>query len=287
MKQERSNIKFPLWRKKVDASLLDAGTTPIPAFILPQWNIQELFTEYTSKNKGLVVLNYGGINYEGSVYQIKSKSRKEQFRLTFEKALSNKLKKVFSMSYMRFLEEKLRKQKGEEGNIEEEIPFWEFLDLEFDSENKTFYLKAHYKQKPQFTHLFSEIVSSHILDDINDTIDNKDEFRISKQDWKLKSDLKDELEAKNVLYNLIDVDNKEVYIGETESLQNRLGTDRTEIPGWTHYRFDSLPNDLTKKQRVAIERLMIRTFASFLKNNKNIPSFEISDFKLTNKKIDN
>ena len=285
MKLERSNIKFPLWRKKVDASILEAGSTPIPSFLHQQWNIVHLFGDSSSKKKGEVNIYFEGSKFEGVVFK-SAKKNYDFYRLTFEKALSNKLKKVFSMSYMRFLEEKLRKQKGEEGNIEEEIPFWEFLDLEFDSENKTFYLKAHYKQKPQFTHLFSEIVNSHILDDINDTIDNKDEFRISKQDWKLKSELKDELEAKNVLYNLIDVDNKEVYIAETESLQNRLGTDRTEIPGWTHYRFDSLPNDLTKKQRVAIERLMIRTFASFLKNNKNIPSFEISDFKLTNKKID-
>lgn len=286
MKLERSNIKFPLWRKKVDASILEAGSTPIPSFLHEQWNIVYLFGDSSSKNKGEVNIFFEGIKFEGVVYKSVKKNN-DFYRLTFEKSLSNNLKKIFSMSYMRFLEEKLRKQKGKEGNIEEEIPFWEFLDIEFDSENKTFYLKAHYKQKPQFSHLFSEIVNSHILDDINDTIDNKEEFRISKQDWKEKVELKDELEAKNVLYNLIDVNNKEVYIGETESLLNRLGSERIEIPDWTHYRFDSLPNDLTKKQRVAIERLIIRTFASFLKNNKDIPSFEISDFKLNNKKIDN
>lgn len=47
-----------------------------------------------------------------------------------------------------------------------------------------------------------------------------------------------------------------------------------------------MPKGLTKQKRVEIERLLIRVFASFLKNTKNIQTIEISDFILTNKKID-
>ena len=67
---------------------------------------------------------------------------------------------------------------------------------------------------------------------------------------------------------------------------NRLGGKRKEIPTWTHYRFDSLPNNLSRNERVAIERLIIRTFASFFENSKGIVTLDVSDFKLTNKKID-
>jgi hypothetical protein len=47
-----------------------------------------------------------------------------------------------------------------------------------------------------------------------------------------------------------------------------------------------LPNGLSRKQRLEIERLIIRTFASFFENNKGINTKKVSDYKLVNKKID-
>jgi hypothetical protein len=192
------------------------------------------------------------------------------------------------MSYMRFIEDRLRKKNPiyTDVKIEEEIPFWEFLDLEFDSENKKMFLTAHYVQKPIYLELFKEIVNSHILGDIENKLNVKEGLRIAKHDWKGKNKLSSQIDVKNVIYNLIDLENKEIYIGEAESLNRRLKGNRSEIPNWEFYRFDSLPNDLTKNQRLAIERLIIRTFASFFANTKGVHSMNISDFKLTNKKID-
>jgi len=189
---------------------------------------------------------------------------------------------------MRSIEDRLRQIKKEyKGqNIEEEIPFWEFLDLEFDSKTKTMYLNAHYVQKPLYLELFKEIVNSHVLFNIENTINNKEEFSIVKSEWKCKDDLDSQIDAEIVIYNLIDMDNKQIYIGEAESLLTRLRGKRTEIPNWTHYRFDSLPNGLSKQQRVAIERMLIRVFASFFENSKISKSMEVSAFKLMNKKID-
>lgn len=285
MKLERSNIKFPLWRKKVDSSLLNSSETPIPKFLWPQWDIEKLFSNVASSKdeKSSVVIFFKKKKYAGSIYKTRN-----SFRLVFEKSLSEQLKETYAMSYMRAIENDLRASKPEYSNtrIEDEIPFWEFLDVEFDALNKTAFFVAHYIQKPIFIELFKEIVNSHILFDIEETLESKEGFRIIKEKWKPKDSLKNQVDAKNVIYNLIDVNNKEFYIGEAESLLTRLRGNRDEIPNWTHYRFDSLPNGLTKTQRVAIERLLIRAFASFIPNSKGIDSMDISNYKITNKKID-
>lgn len=241
----------------------------------------------TSKDSNSSVkILFNKIEYSGFVTR---SLKRNYYRLFIPSELSDKLKDTFQMSYMRFIETKLRvrDKKYIGSNIEEEIPFWEFLDLEFDSKNKVFHLTAHYIQKPMFIELFTEIVNSHVIKDIEDLLNLKEGFRIIKEKWKTRESLKSQIDAKNVIYNLIDVDNKQFYIGEAESLVNRLSGRRNEIPNWTHYRFDSLPNGLTRQQRVAIERLLIRSFASFLPNSKGIDSMNISNFHITNKKIDN
>ena len=53
------------------------------------------------------------------------------------------------MSYMRSLEERLDEDSEEQ--IEDKIPFWEFLDIEFNSGKKEFLFTAHSStQKPSF-----------------------------------------------------------------------------------------------------------------------------------------
>jgi len=248
----------------------------------------ELFSYSSSKNKSEVQIIFENKSYIGWVYFAKSPRKNKPCRLRFESALSEKLKQTYVMSYMRSIENGLREgiTKYSDMKIEEEIPFWEFLDLEFDAETRTFHFTAHYVQKPIFLELFKEIVNSHVLFDIEGILSNKDGIRIAKQDWKSKDELENEIDAKNVVYNLIDVNNKEIYIGEADSLKNRLSGKRSEIPNWTHYRFDSLPNSLSRKERVAIERLIIRTFASFFKNSKGVDTMGVADYQLTNKKID-
>ena len=92
--------------------------------------------------------------------------------------------------------------------------------------------------------------------------------------------------ALNSIYTLIDVNNKLIYVGEAKDLKKRLKQNYPSIPKWTHYRYDVLPKNTTLEVRVAIERMMIRSYASLLKNKTNVESFEISTYRLTNDKID-
>ena len=147
-------------------------------------------------------------------------------------------------------------------------------------------LTAHSVQKSLYNELFTELAKSNAIEEIENRVFNTTDFKIVKSQWKEKKSLNTQLDFKNVIYNLIDINNKQIYIGEANSLKDRVVESRSEIPDWTHYRFDSLPDGLTKKQRIEIEKLIIRTFASFFINTKDIDSFEVSDFKLKNKKID-
>jgi hypothetical protein len=284
MKQERSDIEHPLWRKKVDASVFKDGVTPIPKFLWKVWDIENLFDPTTKKVPVKVV--YEKEYFEGA-YILYSRF-KSMYRLFFTKRLGNILKDVFVMSYMRSIEQDLRKANRKYANIdiEDEIPFWEFLDIEFDTEHREFKFKAHYTQKPVYSELFQELVNSHTLKRIDDKLNDKEPFRFTKGSWRERSKLASQGEAKSVIYNLIDTKNRKIYVGEAESLTNRLKQEKENILDWDFYRFDMLPEGLSKQQRVEIERLIIRIFASFFENTKGIEFIKVSDFVLANKRID-
>lgn len=210
-----------------------------------------------------------------------------KYQLFLDRTFVEQLKDRFIMSYMRSLEQKLRQNNViyKAINIEEELPFWEFLDIEFDPTNKIFICKAHYFQKPMFPELFKQFISSHVLKEMENKILEKRDFKFIKENWQPRSKFKTLIEKNNIVYYLIDTKNKLLYIGEAEHTK-RIAQFRKELPDWDFFRIDLLPSWLTRQQRLEIERLIIRSFASVLPNNKNIDSMKISDYKLLNRKID-
>jgi hypothetical protein len=199
-------------------------------------------------------------------------------RFYFEDDLLVELKECF----MRDIEFRLT---DETTDIEKEIPFWEFLDIEFDPIQKEFRLNAHYTQRPQFPQLFRRLTYSPVLKRIDDELEGKDPFRIYKQDWRPRKDFEAEIGAENVIYMLIDTKERLLYIGEAERLTERFRAEYKVIPRWNYYRYDQLPK-MERCQRVALERMMIRALASLLPNKAGIPTQGISDYRLVNDKID-
>ena len=124
------------------------------------------------------------------------------------------------------------------------------------------------------------------MERIENEIEGLAKGKISKGDWKDKSEIHKEINTENIIYTLVDMNNSEIYVGEAKNLANRFKQIRHEIPGWTHYRVDQLPNGFDDKMRVTLERMMIRSFASLLNSSVGIDSMQISDFVLTNKRID-
>lgn len=114
---------------------------------------------------------------------------------------------------------------------------------------------------------------------------NKDENRIHKQDWKPRSELEYELGATNVLYMLYDSKASLFYMGEAENLVKRLLQPHSSIEGWNFFRYNALPRTLAP-YRAAIERMLIRDFAAILKNKRDIPWHDLAGCCLANDKID-
>ncbi len=282
---ERADVRFPLWRKKVDNSIFrDLGTT-VPNWVCRNWQFDAKFPGIlkSSDPKSAVTVQFEGRTYPGRVVSTHPEGRANKvYRFYFDEALLRRLKEVFLMSHMRDLESRLRKDTTE---IEIQIPFWEFLDIEFDAEKKHFYLTAHYKQVPTFPELFKNLIGSPPTKRIEDEITHPGQFRIQKQDWRPRSMYETELGAENVIYMLIDERARLLYVGEAENLIRRFKAGHSEIKDWNFYRYDQLP-PMPKHQRVAIERMLIRIFASVLENKGGITTKPISEYRLANRRID-
>lgn len=288
MKLERSNVDFPLWRKKVDSSLFHYHGTTIPNWACKMWEISEDFSNCNSRNDpaSKVQVEFKNKTFDGWV-TIAEKGRKTPaYRLWYSELLTYELKDTFVMSFVRDLEHRLRKaQKIKKTNIEQEIPFWEFLDIEYNRDEKLFRFVAYYTQKPTFSELFKHFIKSPVLHMIDDELDQKKSFRIYKNRWRPRTELDFEIRANNVLYTLVDTENKLIYVGEASNLVKRLKQDHPTIPQWNYFRYNILPKELDK-HRKTFERMTIRDFASFLNNKRKIKSIKISEYTLANDKID-
>jgi len=125
LKVERSDVKYPLWRKKVDSSLFRQNGTTIPNWACKMWRIQEDFSSCVSKGdaSSKVKVNFNDNEYEGSVTVAKEGRPTPAYRLWYSDVLSYKLKDAFLMSFVRDIEDRLRKSRGkQETSIEDEIP---------------------------------------------------------------------------------------------------------------------------------------------------------------------
>ncbi|WP_273225609.1 hypothetical protein [Geosporobacter ferrireducens] len=210
------------------------------------WNIQSYFFHCNSKKdpNSHVKIVFGKLEYDGWVTVAKNKRTTPAYRLWFSNDLLGRIKDVYLMSYMRNLEARLRNEKPKK--IEDEIPFWEFFDIEYDSENKTFYFTVYYTQKPSFPELFKRMVGSPILHKIDDELNNKDTFRIHKQDWKPRSEFEAEIGAYNVIYTLIDTENKLIYVCEAKDMVKKFKQGHPSISHWNYYRYNVLPSEIEK-----------------------------------------
>ena len=101
--------------KKVDASLFKRGATPFPKWLSKIWELDRLFYRARSikDNSSIVVIYFNKNQYVGNVVKTIKSRGGEMYRLFFEAQLSDLLKDIFLRSYMRSIEQDLRKHKEE------------------------------------------------------------------------------------------------------------------------------------------------------------------------------
>lgn len=286
MTAERTKVDFPLWRKKVDSSLFLHKATTIPKWVCEVWNLEDAFPDLKGKRdpQSTVSINFNKKSYIGQVTCTWPAGRaNKMYRMWFSDDLKAELKEVFLMSFMRDIEARLRASSA--SDIEKDIPFWEFLDIEFDEDTKAIHMTAHYTHIPAFRELFRRLTYSPALKRIDDVLSNKNTTRIYKQDWRPRKEFETEIGAENVIYMLIDTKRNLFYIGEAGRLIQRFRAGHPSIKNWDFYRYDVLPEAL-REFRVILERMVIWNFAAVLPNKRDVKTMKISEFQLVNDKID-
>ena len=287
--QERKGVSRSMWRKKVDNSIFKWHVIPFPNFQGDIWGFNNPpkkggFKGVTKKKDDDSKVD---IIFEGKIYKegrLRYKTKAKHFSLDFGTKLRDRLKQVFLMSHMKYLEETLEKVIWKQNNPKKKwvkknkpLSIHEFLDIEYDSKKKVFYLYAHFLQEPIFPLLFSSLSDNHSIKTFRKNA-------IQKNDWKKISEYKKDIHAYNVVYTLINITKKKIYIGIAGDFSERY-TQSSMNTKWEYYRYDVLPAALNV-YREDIERMLIRSFSSMMKSNNDILTKEISDFHLTNKKID-
>ena len=75
-------------------------------------------------------------------------------------------------------------------------------------------------------------------------------------------------------------------MGQAQNLIKRLRQHFSSDKNWEYFRYDKLPSSINTNARINIERMIIRSYASFFDNKAGVENFKISNFSLKNAKID-
>ena len=266
---ERSDVEWPLWRKKVDSTFLKGFSTPLPKWVQKIWDIEENYTSVRTRRDpdSNVTIKFQGEQFGGSI--VKSKAPDGfRYRLFFQDSLGRRLQDTYVMSYMRVIEAELTEHLNNR-QIESEISFWEFLDIEFNIQERIFLFTPSFIVKPQFPNLFNRLVNSAPVKAISASMLSGNIARIHKQDWKPRAEYRFEVGAHNVIYMLLDTESKLLYVGEAGSLKSRFDNGHPDIKNWDYYKYNVLPEGMTE-YRLAIERMLIRDLAALLDNKQDI-----------------
>ena len=153
MVSERKDIRFPLWRKKMDSSMFQYKCTHIPDWVKDNiFKIRERFPQNTRTDpRSEVSVEYhspdGRISHHrGWVVTTRyEKGRNDLMRFFLDEDVIENLEKDFIMTFHRTKEKIF--QGWNSPTAEKKIPFYEFLDIEYDAKECNFILVPHYRQE--------------------------------------------------------------------------------------------------------------------------------------------
>ena len=149
MASERSKVRNPLWRKKVDGSMFDDKCTVIPDWVKDDlFGIRDVFP-HSEKNdprsKVTITLKHGNgkkTSHWGSVITSHRGKLPPVMRLFYKEDVFEWLQENFCLTFKR---NQIRRKLGWNGpTAEKNIPFWEFVDIEYNQNECEFILTAHY-----------------------------------------------------------------------------------------------------------------------------------------------
>ena len=156
MPNERSDVFFPLWRKKVDGAMFDDKCTVLPIWVRNRlFNITERFPHRSKKDPGsetkIVITHRGGkkTSHVAHVTTLPRPNLGPVMRLQYGNDVKEWLTESFAKTYHRNEQRKLHGLNGP--TIEKLVPFWEFIDIEWDESKESFHFRAWYSLEGNIT----------------------------------------------------------------------------------------------------------------------------------------
>jgi hypothetical protein len=270
--------------KKVDRSMMDWG------FTVPQDHISDFLAGVSlrlgksrsiqiiwDKKEYFAKLSYINRKKASPVYQIRWDNNKE---------LLKKVRKTFIQSYVILKSQKElfdieKKEKKHfrtqlEGGQQEVIAFQPISSKKIKAE---VFIRINNEWNTLFQRLADENVFGWIFDKTN-----KKYLVQRSTNWIRVADFKKHQNVLNVIYYLVNIKKKLLYIGKAEVLGKRVkpGRRHQNMPrGWNFFKYDIIKPEFANVLE-RIEDHTIRSFASILKNDKGYPSLNIGNYKLVN-----
>lgn len=267
--------------KKVDKSLFRYGVT-LPQKIRKEFSFNKipkagtsrlvtLFWKKKRKKYEALILNVNRTNAQ-SVCQLRWDNNIE-LKLTLRKEFIQSYLAIVSKDYENKIAGKYYKTDLIGGN--QEVLIFRSLN-ENDIELETFI-----KIETPYDNTFKRLIDENVFGWLSKT--DKDYLITKSSPWYGLKDLKKHVDAKYVVYYLIDDDRNEIYVGSAIRLGDRVKAGRKEIPGWSKFKYDIIHPDYHHLIR-RIEFHTIRAFAGLFENNGNVKHFPVSKYRLVNKK---
>ncbi|MHC8863705.1 GIY-YIG nuclease family protein [Arenicellales bacterium IMCC57338] len=285
-KLERSNVDLPLWRKKVDATIVISGETPVPNWVAAMWGVDPDSVPASSRNdaKSQFDVKFKSKRYLANLYLKKTNKERSRFYLSFDSNLGDTLAHTFSMTWARAVEGELRTS---EPNFiaENAIPFWEFLDIECDVVKRELKLTAHYRQEPIFPSLFQALLSPESRNALENAISKPEgKGRMSLSGWIPRKQLTAYRAINHAVYVLLDRKAKLIYVGQAgASLVDRLRPNtHPNIDNWDHFSFCEVPKSVFHSLNT-FESMLIHHFALIFDNNLGLSGDLQPDYTLVNR----
>ncbi len=284
---ERRDVRGLLWRKKIDASLFRTQETPIPKWVARMWEIPKHFPNLPSKqtesNKIQILWGNSKSWEKLNGWLLLKSGRDNEYKIRFSKIFSRRLVTSAPGSFFEALESALSHQKDEETVNRSH---WEFLDIEFIPEDKTFRCRVYFNQKTDFPNLFQALINSPLLAALEqEHLLNKTVIKAQFSSWKSFEGLGNQVETHNCIYTLLDSKSRKFYIGQASNLLSRLKQHhKNEAANWTEYRYCTLPAELSSHREV-IERLIINLMADLFPTSDDERGKLDVDYLLTNLKV--
>jgi hypothetical protein len=265
--------------KKVDKSIFHDGTTLPKRYIasftqgapLQPGSARQVTLLWVGKGSFAAALRLVNRRNSTPVYQLRWDGNHQ---LLFE------LKKEFIQSYMAI--ESMNYKAKSEGRYfitdllggNQEVLIFRPIDLH------TIELETFIKVSTPYDNIFKRLVEENVFGWLSKP--NRDYLITKSTEWLDKGQLIHHQNAQYVVYYLIDEFNKEIYIGSAIRLGNRVKEGRSEIPGWTKFKYEIVHPGYHHLLR-RIEVHAINAFASFFESNGKVDYYPVSEYKLVNK----